>query len=151
MFKAKTIRTKHLSKKLAPKPHGPFTILEQRGELGYKLDISDQCKIHLVFPVSLLKPYRTSVQLAREQPPMTPEDIDGDLEWEVVKIVKSEIISYEGRIDGSTRTFKYLRYFIKWKGCSEAENTWELPKHLEHARELVKEFHKENPDMPKLG
>jgi len=26
---------------------------------------------------------------------MTPEDIDRDLEWEVEKIVKSEIISYE--------------------------------------------------------
>jgi len=26
---------------------------------------------------------------------MTPEDIDGDLEWDVEKKVKSEIISYE--------------------------------------------------------
>jgi len=26
---------------------------------------------------------------------MTPEDIDGDLEWEVEKIANSEIISYE--------------------------------------------------------
>jgi len=33
-----------------------------------------------------------------------PEEIDGDLEWEVEKIVKSEIISYERRVRGSTRS-----------------------------------------------
>jgi len=88
---------------------------------------------------------------AREQPPMTPEEIDGDLEWEVEKIVKSEIISYGRRVRGSTRTFEELRYFVKWKGCLEDENTWEPPEHLEHAKELVEEFHRENPDMPKLG
>jgi len=48
---------------------------------------------------------------------MTPEDIDGDLEWEVEKIVKSKIISYERRVRGSTRSFEELRYFVKWKGC----------------------------------
>jgi len=81
---------------------------------------------------------------------MTPEDIDEDLEWEVEKIVKSEIISYEPLIRGSTRTFEELGYFVKWKGCSEDENTWEPPEHLEHAKELVEEFHRENPDIPNL-
>jgi len=33
----------------------------------------------------------------------------------------------------------------------EDENTWEPPEHLEHAKELGEEFHRENPDMPKLG
>jgi len=82
---------------------------------------------------------------------MTPEDIVGDLEWEVEQIVKSEIISYERRVRGSTRSFEKLGYFVKWKGCSEDENTWEPPEHLEHAKELVEEFHRENPDMPELG
>jgi len=151
MLNAKNIRTKRPSKKLAPKLYGPFKILEQRGELAYKLEISDRWKIHPVFHVSLLEPYRTSTRPAREQPPMTPEEIDGDLEWEVARIVKSEIISYERRVRGSTRSFEELRYFVKWKGCSEDENTWEPPEHLEHAKELVEEFHRENPDMPNLG
>ena len=60
MLNAKNIRTKRPSKKLAPKLYGPFKILEQRGELAYKLEISDQWKIHPVFHVSLLEPYRTS-------------------------------------------------------------------------------------------
>ena len=151
ILNAKNIRTKRPAKKLAPKLYGPFKILEQRGELAYKFEISDRWKIHPVFHVSLLEPYRTSIRPAREQPLMTPEDIDGNLEWQVERIVKSEIISYERRVRGSIRTFEELRYFVKWKGCSEDENTGEPPEHLEHVKELVEEFHRENPDMPNLG
>jgi len=135
---------------LAPKLDGPFKILEQRGELAYKLEISDRWKIHPVFHMRLLEPYRTSTRPTRAQPPMTPDEIDGDLEWEVEKIAKSEIISYKQRVRGSTRILEELRYLVKWKGCSEDENTWEPPEHLEHAKELVEEFRRENPDMPNL-
>jgi len=57
MLNAKNILTKRPCKKLAPKLYGPFKILEQRGELSYKLEISDRWKIHPVFQVSLLEPY----------------------------------------------------------------------------------------------
>ena len=82
---------------------------------------------------------------------MEPEEIDGDLEWEVEKIVKSEIISYERRVRGRPRTLQELYYFVKWKGCWENENTWELPEHLGNTQELGKQFHLENPKMPRLG
>ena len=82
---------------------------------------------------------------------MEPEEIDGDLQLEVEKIVKSEIISYKRRVRGRPRTFEEIRYFVKWKGCSEDENTWEPPGHLENTRELVEDFHRENPEMPSLG
>ena len=108
MLNAKNIRTKRPSKKLAERLYSPFTILEYRGQLAYMLEISILWKIHPVFHVRLLERYETSTRPAREQPPMTPEEIDGDLEWEVEKIGKSQIISYEGRIPGSTRTFEEL-------------------------------------------
>jgi len=41
-----------------------------------------------------------------------------------------------------------LRYFVKWKGCSEDENTGEPPESLDNAQELVEEFHRENEEMP---
>jgi len=41
MLNAKNIRTKCPSKKLAPKLYCRFKLLEQRGELAYKLEISD--------------------------------------------------------------------------------------------------------------
>jgi len=85
MLNAKNIRTKRPSKKLAPKLYGPFKILEQREELAYKLELSERWKVHTVFHVSLLGAYRTSIRPAREQPPMEPEDINGDREGEVEK------------------------------------------------------------------
>jgi len=54
---------------------------------------------------------------------MEPEEIDGDLEWEAEKIIKSEIICYDRRVRGGTGTFKELRYIVKWRGCSKDENT----------------------------
>ena len=151
MLNAKNIRTKRPSPKLAPRLCGPFKIVEQCGNLVNKLQISDRWKIHLIFHVSLLEPYRTSIRPAREQPPMELKEIDGDLEWKVEKIVKSEIISYERRVRRRPRTLQELHYFVKWKGCSEDENTWELPEHLGNAQELVEQFHSENPEMPRLG
>ena len=81
---------------------------------------------------------------------MEPEEIDGDLEWEVEKIVKSEIISYERRVRGRPRTLQELRYFVKWKGCSEDENTWEPREHLGNAQELVEQFYIEKSGNAKI-
>jgi hypothetical protein len=148
MLNGKNIRTKRPSKKLSPKLYGPFKIIEARGQRAFKLEISPTWKIHPTFHVSLLEPYRTSVREGREQPPREPEEIDGDLEWEVERIVKSEIISYTRKVRGRNKRMRELRYFVKWKGCSEDENTWEPPESLDNAQELIESFHEENPDMP---
>ena len=70
------------------------------------------------------------------------------MEWEVEKIVKSEIITYTRKVRRADKEFKDLRYFVKWAGCSEDENTWELAEGLVNAREIVETFHRENPRMP---
>ena len=44
-----------------------------------------------------LEPYRHCNRPGREQPRREPEEIDGDLEWEVERIVKSEIMTYVRR------------------------------------------------------
>ena len=130
MLNAKNIRTKPPSKKLSPKLYGPFKVIERKGNRAYKLQISPSWKIPPVFHVSLLEPYRSSNQANREQPPREPEDIVGDLEWEIEKIVKSEIISYTRTVRGRNKPMKELRYFVKWKGCPEDENTCEPPEGL---------------------
>ena len=90
----KNIRTKQPTKKLSPKLYGPFKVMEKRGNWAFKLEISPRWKIHPIFHVSLLEQYRHSNRPRREQPPREPEEIDGDLKWEVERIVKSEIITY---------------------------------------------------------
>jgi len=39
--------------------------------------------------------------------------MEGDLEWEVERIVRSEIISYRGQVRGRKKQMKELRYFVK--------------------------------------
>ena len=147
MLNAKNILTKRPTKKQSPKLYEPFKVIEQRGNLAFKQEISPRWKIHPIFHVSLFEPYRHSNRPGREQPSREPEVIDGDLEWEVECIVKSEIITYVRR----RRRMQDIRYFVKWAGCSEDENTWEPPESLENAQELVETFHRENQEMPKLS
>ena len=119
MLNAKNIRTKRPIKKLSLNLYGPFKVMETRGNRAFKLEISPRWKIHPIFHVSHLEPYRHSYRPGREQPPREPEGIDGNLEWEVERIVKSEIITYVR----SRRRMQDIRYFVKWAGCSEDENT----------------------------
>ena len=119
MLNARNIRTKRPTKKLGPKLYGPFKVMETRGNRAFKLEISPRWKIHPIFHVSLLEPYRHSNHPGREEPPREPEEIDGDLEYKVERIVKSKIITYVQR----RRRMPEIRYFVKWAGCSEDENT----------------------------
>jgi len=58
-----------------------FKVLElMKGERTFKLAIPAMWKIHPIFQVSLLEPYRASVREGREQPPRVPENIEGDFE-----------------------------------------------------------------------
>jgi len=98
MLNAKNIRTKRPSKKLSPKLYGPFKVSEKKGSRAYKIEILPRWKIHPVFHVLLLEPYRAMNRPNREQPPRGPEEIEGDLECEIERIVKSEIISYQGKV-----------------------------------------------------
>ena len=43
---------------------------------------------------------------------------------------------------------KELRYFVKWKGCTKHENTWEPPDGIKNVQEEVERFHRENLEMP---
>jgi len=65
----------------------------------------------------------------------------------VERIVKSKIISYPRKVCGRNKRIREPRYFVKWKGCSEDENTWEPPESLENTQELGEGFYQENQNM----
>jgi transposase InsO family protein len=125
LLASRHIRTLRASKKLADKFLGPFKILARIGPNAYKLDLPPKYgRLHHTFHVSLLEAYR---QRDGCDPP-EPQDIDGEEEWEVDKILD------EKRSAGK-------RYFyIRWKGFSEAHDSWEPESNLLHAREAIATF-----------
>ena len=76
-------------------------------------------KVHPVFNVELLKQYQGS--LTRP----SPVEIDGELEYEVEKIVKHR------RVRGR------LQYLVAWKGYDESEYMWLTEQDLEHAQDIL--------------
>jgi hypothetical protein len=48
------------TRKLLPKQYGPFTIKEQIGKVAYRLDLPTNMRIHNVFHVDLLLPYKVT-------------------------------------------------------------------------------------------
>ena len=73
------------SRKLMPKFCGPFTVDGEVGRDAYKLRMPPVWKIHLVFHVSLLKPYKHDAH--RTQPQTDPVEVEGDIEFFIDHIV----------------------------------------------------------------
>jgi hypothetical protein len=61
--------------------------------------------------------------------------VEGHEEWEVDSVVAS-------RHTGKKKTLQYL---VRWKGFSEAHNSWEPKGNLNNASLKMKEFHNKNP------
>ena len=60
------------TRKLSPKYIGPYKIIAEISKTAYKLELPANLKIHPVFHVSLLKPYKESDEFERETRPHLP-------------------------------------------------------------------------------
>src|SRR5437660_723929 len=70
--------------------------------------------------------------------------------FEVERIIRSEVRETWKRVRGRARITKKLYYLVKWVGYPDDECTWEPGEHLTHAFEYIEDFHRENPEAPKL-
>lgn len=109
------------TQKLLPRFIGPFTIVQRVGECAYKLQLPATLKLHPVFHVSLLKPYRSD---GRYQPPPPPVSFDDEGEpwYEVETVLQHRELKRGKRVS--------TQYLIKWKGYGHEHNTWEPEKNL---------------------
>jgi Chromo (CHRromatin Organisation MOdifier) domain len=129
--------TTHPTVKLRPKRYGPFKIIEVIGPTTYRLDLSAQWKVHNAFHGNLLLPYHETKEHGRNFAEPPPELIAGQPEWEVEEILDSRWYWCK------------IRYLIKWKGYSEAHNSWE-PKENVNVPELLVAFHGNNPEAIRM-
>ena len=104
-------------------------------------DHEGQNKKHPVFNKKLLKPYKNPIYKEQKDTanPPGPVEPDNGEEYEVEKILDSR------------KKGRGIQYLVKWKGYSDAENSWQPRINVENAIDLVKEFYDANPDKPKLA
>lgn len=132
LLSTKNIRWKHPgTPKLMPKYIGPFTVTARIGPVAYKLDLPPRYRMHNVFHVALLKPYKPDGTV---QPPPLPELIGDELEYEV-----EMVLNHRERRVANRRTPK-REYLVKWKGYSTAHDSWEPESHLVNAQEAVQAY-----------
>jgi Chromo (CHRromatin Organisation MOdifier) domain len=128
------LKTSHPTKKFAPKHYGPFPIADAISPVVYRLTLPPLWKIHNIFHVSLLMPYKETEEHGPNFTEPPPELIEDQEEYEVEQVLASRLY---GR-------WKKLQYLIHWKGYSHAHDSW-MPATDVHTPDLVQTFHQDNP------
>ena len=131
------IKTYHPTAKLAAKRHGPFPIQRVLSPIDYQLTIPEQWKIHDVFHVDLLTPYR-EMEFHGPNYARPPPDLVGEEEqYEVEQVLDERNYGH----------WKKKQYLVKWKGYPDLDNQWLDAKDMENAQELIAEFNNSHSDL----
>jgi RNase H-like domain found in reverse transcriptase/Integrase zinc binding domain/Chromo (CHRromatin Organisation MOdifier) domain len=149
MLSTKNIRLKRGNGvcKLLPRWIGPYEITQVVSVVAYRLELPLSLKIHPVFHVSLLKPFRSTPD--RVQPPPPPlllTDEDAEI-YEVEAILghrdRYRQQSARQKAQKAPRKISSTQFLIKWQGYGPDHNTWEPEKNVRPGSdELVREYWK---------
>jgi hypothetical protein len=102
-------------RKLGPKFHGHFQVLEKIRTVAYKLDLPEDAKIHPVFHVSCLK--AKVGQFITPLPKLPPVDPHGHLAPKPAIILESKVVK-------KRRLPVVIEILVQWEGAEDA--SWEL-------------------------
>jgi hypothetical protein len=144
MLSSEHVTTVRPSRKLDWKTFGPFQITEKVGNSGLarRLELpSSMRRVHNVFHVSLLIPYKANTRESRRvDPPPPPEVADnGEAAYEVAEILDSRV--RKGRV-------ARVEYFVSWKGYDMAHNDWVGAGEFDWDDDVVISFHRQYPSKP---
>jgi len=92
MLSGRNIKTRRPSRKMDHKNHGPFQIEKIISPLAVRLTLPRKWKVHNVFHVALLEPYRTSEHRAPADPSKVlreADDIEQSEEYDVEEVMSS--------------------------------------------------------------
>jgi hypothetical protein len=114
---------------------GPYKVLEKVGTNAYRIELPASIKVHDVVNASKLRKAADNPlpgQIEDEPPPI---EVDGEYEWEVEKILGVRLLR------------KQLRYRVKWVGVDD-DPTEYLAEDLRNSPQALRDFHRQNPDVP---
>lgn len=131
MVRSENIKTKRPLKKLENKFFGPWRIKERISSHAYRVAVPGSLRIHNVFHVDRLEPFKGNKEVGHDEPESQTE------------FVVEEILDSRKTKDGK------VLYWVKWEGYHGPDaTTWEPSEHLETAREHVSDFHQRYPKKP---
>jgi len=140
--KAQFFRTTRPAKKLAEKYLGPYDIISQVGSHSFTLRLPEAMRaIHPVFHVCMLEPHKPSKIPNRIDEPPAAIEVEGELEYEIAEILDSKL---------DRRRCCERLYLVKWFGYegTDEETSWLPADELDHASDLVADFHNAYPHKP---
>ena len=143
MLSGRNIKTRRPSRKMDHKNHGPFQVERIITPLAVRLTLPRKWKIHNVFHVSLLEPYRTSEKRA---PPdlakilREADDVEQSEEYDVEAVEASREHGRGNR--------KRILYLVKWLGYDEKTEE-PFDNFSVGGLEKLREIHRQNPDSPR--
>jgi hypothetical protein len=146
MLSGRNISTRRPSRKMDHKNHGPFQIEKIVSPLAVRLTLPRKWKIHNVFHVSLLEPFRTSEHRAPPDPSRVlreADDVEQSEEYDVDEVMSSV---EKGR--GNNRRVLYL---VKWLDFPDRRDWTEEPydNFSLGGLDKLRQFHRRNPDAPR--
>ncbi|KAJ9525824.1 hypothetical protein QJQ45_009329 [Haematococcus lacustris] len=116
------------ARKLKPRYVGPFRVEYMVGRAAVKLDLPEEwSRIHNVFHMSLVKPYRTydaSDRMPGHAGPPPLQWLDGEPDYQVEKVVDHRLAKSQGNRGGKPKK-RQLKFLVKWQGHGDEHNTWE--------------------------
>jgi len=118
--------------KLTARFVGPYPVKRVAGGGAYELQLPHHMKIHPVFHVSALEPYKSSPAQFKARVPARPEPVlvDNAPEFEVEEILAQK-----------TKAGK-IWYKVRWKGYPRDEASWEPAKNLKNATKILQAYHR---------
>ena len=138
------LSTEHLNMKNAPirklkkRFVGPFFVVRQVGPVAYELDLPEQWKIHNIFHVSLLRPFRTSSwtspTTAGQVEELEPEE---DEPYEVEKLLRWRWTGPSSR--------RQKEFLVLWKDYSIDDASWTPTENFTYPEELKKMIDRDQP------
>jgi integrase-like protein/chromodomain-containing protein len=116
--------------KLLPKHYGPFPITQKIGSVAYQLQLPPLIKVHDMFHIDLLTPYKETEEYGQAYTRPPPITVQSEEEYEVDSILQAR-----RKTPGDS-----IKYKVHWKGYPSADDSW-VPHEDLHSPDLLKEFY----------